>query len=68
MTDPTIHVSFPQPPDACPKTLHWHAQLSRHVVEALQGRFDARVRFSLGTHRWNQVGGTCWCPSCRIRH
>ncbi|CAO3402521.1 hypothetical protein VH569_13405 [Azospirillum sp. 11R-A] len=46
MSDPIIHVSFPQPPDAYPKTLHWHAQLSRHVFEALQQRFGTRVRFS----------------------
>ncbi|WP_395455674.1 hypothetical protein ACHMW5_11225 [Azospirillum melinis] len=46
MSDPIIHVSFPQPPDAYPKTLHWHAQLSRHVFEALQQQFGTRVRFS----------------------
>ncbi len=46
MTDPTIHVSFPQPPDAFPKMLHWHAQLSRYVFEALSRRFGPRVRFS----------------------
>lgn len=46
MSDPTIHVSFPQPPDAFPGKLHWHAQISRYVYGALSDRFGARVRFS----------------------
>ncbi|PWC36503.1 hypothetical protein [Azospirillum sp. TSO35-2] len=46
MSDPIIHVSFPMAPDAYPTTLHWHAQLSRHVFAALSARFGARVRFS----------------------
>ncbi|WP_029009844.1 hypothetical protein [Azospirillum halopraeferens] len=46
MSDPVIHVSFPQPPDAYPATRHWHAQISRFVTEALTARFGRRVAFA----------------------
>lgn len=46
MTDPVIHVSFPQPPDRYPATRHWHAQISHFVFRALAARFGRRVAFS----------------------
>lgn len=45
MSDPTIHVSFPQPPDRYPAMRHWHAQLSRFVFSELSARFGARAVF-----------------------
>ena len=46
MSDPVIHVSFPQPPDRFPTVLHWHAQISCKVHGALTARFGERVRFT----------------------
>lgn len=46
MTDPVIHVSFPQPPDRYPSLHHWHAQISHFVHGALVRRFGGRVAFS----------------------